>query len=488
MKQNRRDFLLTSGGILVASRASVFGQKKKRVIVAGAGLAGLSAAFELSRKGFDVTVIEGRDRIGGRVFTLRETFSKGLHVETGGELLGDGYKRMLGYADKFGIKYEKINSNTGTGGSVADLQPGGIGRTAHMRGKLYPRGTVIKEHPYGLKGAEGKVLPPTLYGLKLRQLIGQIRQKKKTLADFDKLSLADALRENGTSEKAIELMNISLNYNSIETVSTGGILFDGGKRRGAGTVPVRIIGGNDLLPKALAENSRRNGVKFILSAKVKKVSQNKKGIKVSFQNTDGKTQTIKGEKLVCTIPFSVLKEIEFSPPLPEQKSKAINELDYTQNTKVYLQGETAEWDRRKLGSSIWTDTHLERIFLASRQKKGQKGVFTIWTEGEGSKVLEKMRPLKRMDHVWKKFAQMLPFMRDKIEKADTISWSQDEFVRGAYAHLKVGQLMSIHPHIKTTVGNIHFAGEHTAEKSPGMEGALESAERVVKEVLGVKGV
>lgn len=482
MKLTRREFILTSSGILLASNYRILAQKKKQhVIIAGAGLAGLSAAYELAKKGFEVTLIEGRDRIGGRVFTLREPFSDGLQVESGGELLGDGYKRMLGYAEQFGIEYIEQQGEFETGGSVAGIQYG-IGRTAYMKGKLYRKGTVFKKHPYGLKGDEANVLPQTLLDRNLRLIYNEYRDKKRTLGDFDKLSLAETLKQKGVSKNAIDLINISLNYNSIETVSTAGILNDTLKRRNAGEVSIKIVGGNDLIPNAIAKEAQKIGVKILLSAKVKKISQDKNGVKVEFQEKNGETLTIEGDKLVCTIPFSVLREIDFSPELPPEKARAINELEYTKNTKVHIQSKYAEWDKRALGSSVWTDTPIERIFASTGKSGDERAIFTIWTEGNGSIVLEQMPEQKRLSYGQEMFEKVLPFMKGSVERSHTLSWSQDEFIRGAYSHLKVGQFTSIQPYIKTKVGNIHFAGEHTADEFSGMEGALESAERVVGEI------
>ena len=482
MKLTRREFILTSSGILLASKSSIFAQKKKQhVIIAGAGLAGLSAAYELVKKGFDVTIIEGRNRVGGRVFTLRKPFSEDLQVESGGELLGDGYERMLGYAERFGIQYEEQESEFETGGSVAGIQYG-IGRTAYMKGKLYRKGTVFKKHPYKLKGDESIFLPQTVLGRNTRLIYNAYRENKITLEDLDKLSLAKTLKQNGVSKKAIDLIDISLNYNSIKTVSTAGFIYDTLKRRNAGTVSVKIVGGNDLIPNAIAKEAQKLGVNILLSSRIKKISQNKNGVKVEFHRENRKTQTISGDKLVCTIPFSVLREIEFSPKLPSEKVKAINELEYTKNTKVHIQSKYIEWDRRSLGSSVWTDTPIERIFASTGRIGDERAIFTIWTEGNGSKFLEQMPQQKRLRYGKTMFEKVLPFMKGGFEKSHTYSWSQDEFIRGAYSHLKVGQYTSIHPHIKTNVGNIHFAGEHTADEFPGMEGALESAERVVEEV------
>jgi monoamine oxidase len=186
--------------------------------------------------------------------------------------------------------------------------------------------------------------------------------------------------------------------------------------------------------------------------------------------------------LICTIPFSVLRDIEFSPVLPEAKAKAIKNLAYTRITKVFLQAKRENWDKQNLGSSIWTDTPCERIFNASGKRGDKRGIFTIWTDGEGANLPEKLSDKGRINWGKKEFVKALPIMKNQIETGATKSWTNDEFVRGAYSHFTVGQLKEIQPALKQNVGNIHFAGEHTAEFAPGMEGALESAERVVKEI------
>ena len=113
MKLTRREFVLSTTAGIVSSKA--FGQTKPHIFILGAGLSGLSSALQLARKGFTVTIIEARDRIGGRVLSLRKPFRDRQYVELGGETIGDGYKRFLGYADEFGIKYEAVSAEIGTG-------------------------------------------------------------------------------------------------------------------------------------------------------------------------------------------------------------------------------------------------------------------------------------------------------------------------------------------------------------------------------------
>lgn len=480
MELNRRKFLLLSSGILLAN-SKVFANKNKRVIIAGAGLSGLSAAYELSQLGYQVTIIEGRDRVGGRIFTLKKPFVDEQFVELGGELVGDGYKRLLGYADKFKVPYQEFQDEFETGGAVTNLQ-GGIGTTAILKGTLYPIGSTLEPHPYGLQGDEAKMLPPALLSRYLRTITREIAGNSNKIAEMDKLSLADTLRKQGASETAVKLMNISLNYNSIETVSAGGVLFEMQRRMTAGTRANRIQGGNFEIPKALAANAKKSGAKLILQAKIKKISHTPNLVKVSFVDKRGKIQTIEAENFICTIPFSVLREIKFAPALPDTKMKAINELSYTNTTKVMMQGSRFEWDRRNIGSSIWTDTPLERIFSMSGQRGDERGIFTSWTEGDGAILPDKMSDSDRQFWAKNELEKILPFMKGAIERTATKSWGNDEFARGAFSHFLKGQFTELKPHLKTQVGAIHFAGEHTAEFAPGMEGALESAERVVAEI------
>jgi monoamine oxidase len=260
----------------------------------------------------------------------------------------------------------------------------------------------------------------------------------------------------------------------------GGILWEGRRRANIGTKAMEVIGGNDQITNALFEKSRKNGVKFVLNARVLQIAHTAGGVLVSFTSEAGKMQTLEADKLVCTIPFSVLRNIKFSPTLADAKMQAINNLAYTKITKTFLQGRRDNWDKQNLGSMIWTDTPCERIFSAAGKRGETRGIFTVWTEGDGASVPDGLSDKKRIDWTKKEFKRVLPQL--KIEKSATKSWGNDEFARGAYSHFTVGQLVDLQPFIKTQAGPIHFAGEHTAEFAPGMEGALESAERVVREI------
>ena len=130
----RRDFLkqtaLAAAALCAPSRTtSAFGQRSldrrrapKKVIIIGAGLAGLSAAYELSQEGHDVTVLEARTRPGGRVHTLRDSFAEGLYAEAGATRIPNHHHFTLKYAELFGL-------------TLDPFEPPDLPSVYHVRGK-----------------------------------------------------------------------------------------------------------------------------------------------------------------------------------------------------------------------------------------------------------------------------------------------------------------------------------------------------------------
>ena len=106
----------------------------RKVIVIGAGLAGLSSAYELAQAGHEVTVLEARTRSGGRVWTLRDSFPEGLYAEAGATNVFDNHEWTMKYVKEMGVALDPMGS-TGGGASIY-----------HMRGKriVIKRGSPVE--------------------------------------------------------------------------------------------------------------------------------------------------------------------------------------------------------------------------------------------------------------------------------------------------------------------------------------------------------
>lgn len=444
--------------------------QSKSVVIAGAGLAGLAAAYELAKAGYKVTVVEARTRAGGRLFTLREPFTEGRYVEAGGETAGSNYQRFYRYIAELGVATEDVE------GEVPRL-------SLLMKGKLF-KSDQPGPHPYGLTGEEATTNPPALLTKHLRAMGEEVAANPTKLADYDKLSLAAALRVRGVSNQALQLIEISLNYNDIETVSAAAPLLDLKRRGRGGGLIKRVRGGNSNLIVALTLAAKRAGVTFVYGSAVTRVNHNKTGVRVTVSNLMGGQEVVEAEDFISTMPASLLRDVIFEPALPEAKVRAIRELAYTRITKVFLQARRAFWDAAGYGSTLWTDTVAERIFPVFTDANDQRGLFTLWLDGKGTLAPDRLSDAERVKWGMKTFAQTLPAVANAIEGGATYSWANDPWARGAYAHFLTGQVTTLRPHLGAPVERLHFAGEHTAENNSGMEGALESAERVVAEIRG----
>src|SRR5262245_24091757 len=210
----RRDFLRRSviavAPLAAPSRSQFEGQDQigraeasKKVIIIGAGLAGLSAAFELSRFGHEVTLLEARLRPGGRVYTLRGPFSDGMYAEAGAARIPDNHHLTLKYIKLFGLTLDQF-------------EPGNLAQVAYVRGRR------IKIHAgeeAPLSGLPGSFTPEerkgSLAGLWERYVMPVFKEMGNpaasgwppdSLKKYDKVTFAEFLRQRGTSPDAIALM------------------------------------------------------------------------------------------------------------------------------------------------------------------------------------------------------------------------------------------------------------------------------------------
>jgi monoamine oxidase len=466
----RRHFLKSAGIFALATAWPARAAQGKRVLVAGAGLAGLATAYELALRGYQVTVIEARNRPGGRVFTMREPFDDGLRIELGGETLGNGYKRFLNYCNKFAIVTEEAEADA--------FRP----LPLIMKGQFYASGVAPSPHPYGLAGDEAKFSPPSLLSRHFRVWAEALAKNPARAADFDKLSVADLLRVEGVSEQAIRLMNMSLNYNDIETVSVAGALFDLRRRANGGTKIVRVRDGNSALPEAFVRELLKAGVKINYNTALLAVEHDANGIRAAVRSANGRRSTISAEHFVSTLPAPPLRRVRFTPALPDAQTIAIRLLPYTRITKIYVQAKRANWDKNGYGSGIWTDTPAERILNVAGKPGQERSLFALWLDGLGTLKADKMPDAARVKWGLQTFKDVLPACAADAEKGATVSWANDRWAGGAYAHFQKNQHAAFFPVLQKPFGVLHFAGEHTAEQNNGMEGALESAERVVREI------
>jgi monoamine oxidase len=444
-----------------------------RVVVLGAGLAGLGAAYNLMQHGYEVTVLEAQTRPGGRVQTVREGFHRGGHAELGAIRIPESHEHTLRYVREFGL--ELIPYDTGT-------------RAFYLQGKRFlapAAGT-----PWPLEGfAPGEQPDPAArlpqYLLSGFDQLGDVFDPGWPAAfpsalELDGTTLSGYMRAQGASDTWLDWLfaqegrigrtNAAAGF-AVESVSTGAVLGS-------------IKGGNDRLPYAFASALGRR-VKY--SSPVVRIAQDRRGVTVGYVDRTGRHE-ISADRCVCALPFAPLRRVSIATPFSDQKMAAIQQLQYMAAARCHFQTRTRFWQDDPLGplgglNLVGTDTMAGRVWNTSSQQAdpvlGMVHAYMFDTEAlefasHGHRRVPAMRKL---------FHRLLPGIRGQIVGVAHKAWQEDPWAGGGWGWTQPGELRWMFPAMRRPEGRVHFAGEHTSLWIAYMNGALESAERVVQEIL-----
>lgn len=460
------------------ARETVTGPAKK-VIVIGAGLAGLAAAHELVARGNDVTVLEARLRPGGRVHTLR--FADNLYGEAGAMGFSDSpYIRR--YIEEFGLPSVR-------------LKPPAHKTVHHLRGRrLLSPPLSSPEWPYDLAAEEQEL---GYRGLLLKYLVQAAREIGDPTAPdwridpfekYDQMTMWGYLKSLGASDDACELIanTMVLGYgwstgSALNRLVSDLALFFSGQ--GAST----LKGGADQLPKAFAGVLRE---RLYYGAEVVAMGQDEDQVHCIFRQGGGE-RTLVADHLICTVPCPPLRRIEFTPPLSAPKRAAISGLEYTPVTRVYLQTRQRPWEKADCVGSAFTDLAVGVVTehpLLTPDDQGPRGLVESHLKGTLAARVASMDTAEQIAFATEDLERVHPGFSAVVEGINTVSWGDDPWAGGGYAWWKPGEVTRWRPELARPEGRIHFAGEHTSTLARTIEGALESGNRAAREVLEASGV
>jgi monoamine oxidase len=432
-----------------------------RVIVAGAGLAGLSAARTLEAHGADVTIVEARDRVGGRVWTIRRGFKDGQHAEAGGDLIETEQTAVLALARDLKLRTSRIlkrgfgfYGETRQGGRLAPQSLMGAFRA--FDGQLRVLIDAYRQSEQRWDTAIARRLAGQSVSTFLAQagaahwIVQRFRGLRGLfLADPEDLSLlalVDFLASNPWSEDAI----------------------------------VRLTAGNDALPQAMARDlKRRPELRTIL----RRIRQSASGVEITVEGRGG-LATMSGDYLVAAMPAMTLRDVIFEPPLPGPQQDAIRFLRYGRAARVLVQCARRFWKARGHFDLYGSDQPFGAFWPGNEQQRGRAGILSFLGGGHGSRELQSLLRHEGPEGV----LQRLRWLGRPGEPlaVQTVVWEQDPWAGGGYAYFDSTFDPLWRAWLARPAGRVLFAGEHTSYRWQGyMNGAVESGQRAAAEVVAL---
>ena len=450
------------------------GSLDNHVIVIGAGLAGLAAAWELQEAGHEVTLLEAKPRPGGRVRTLREPFADDLYAEAGAMAFSsEAYTQANRYIDELGL--ERV-----------DWEQPELPALYYIRGERFTAGPDEQvDWPYDLDEEEQELGPR---GLWQRYFLETLPQEvtelqawdEPPLRELDELSLAEYLREQGASQGFMDLIAETFFGRRINRTSTLSIalLQSGLSPRGA---PFALHGGNDRLPFGMAQ---RLGQNVHYGVAVTDIRDTGSGVEVRAERGP-RAESYEADRAVCAVPLGVLKALEITPRMPQRKLQAVSEMPYVEATRTFVQVKRAFWYDEGVAGAAFIDLPLGDINRhPSDDAAGpnERSILESYFFDEAAAEYAALPEDELLEHILEHMEMLHPGFQEHFEGAVVKAWGEDPYAQGHASWPRPGDMTSHLRPLQEPHGHIHFAGEHTTVLCNTMEGALRSGIRAAREI------
>lgn len=445
-----------------------------RVVVVGAGLAGLSAAESLLAGGADVTLIEAEQRFGGRTRTVHAPYVDGQYAESGAEWVDSIHWRMLDLMQRFGIetlgegmpwttirRWVYWNGVRHSGSDIEKLEPNVFAAIEHYE-------EACEAPAFMIDDPSRPQLHPDAALLDSRSLADLIRE-----SDLGPVGQLFA-RRNAQGEFASEPDKVS----ALFVAQQRAFEFSEVARQGIELVSHRVAGGVSHIAQALgAELSEHSRLDLKMGHSLTALEQTSEGVIVHGVGPNGMCEVI-ADQVVLACSLVPLRNVEFRSAMPESLKDAMWGLGYGAITKTAIQFAIREWD----SGYGTTDSLSQRLYDPSVDQDGESGIVMSYCGGDGGRDLATQSETERIDAITTDMRK-INGMTAPSTGAFSRAWSIEPNFGGAYATYEPGQVTKYWEVLRQPWGRVHLAGEHVATCTGYMEGAVESGRDVADRIL-----
>jgi monoamine oxidase len=474
---------LTSAGMAPAKPA--LAEAAPQIVVVGAGLAGLTAAYQLAKAGYHATVYEAADRVGGRCYSDRSTFG-GQVSEHGGELIDSGHDAILGLIEEFGLSTTNLVAAEPDGTEPFYYFDGLPWSYAEAQKQLVPVAA------QAARDAEAADFPTTYYSSTRRG------------RELDAMSIDDwiaAYVPGGTASKvgrllavayAIEFGAETSRQSALNLIYLFGYQEDGADIAlfGPSDETFHVEGGNDLIVSRLATELAGQITTGTALRALRRTSDSRWAVTVGSSGGTGTSRTIVADRVVLALPFTLLREVDLvGAGFPARKLEAINTLGMGTNSKLHLQFSDRIWSDLGSTGEVFADLGFQNTWEVTRGQAGQAGVLVNYTGGTIGASFGTLSAPEYARQFLRQAEPVLPGLTATWNGKVTLDyWTAYPWTRGSYAYYAPGQYTTITGVEQQEANGCHFAGEHTSLEFQGfMNGAVESGLRAAGEIIAALG-
>jgi monoamine oxidase len=442
--------------------------------VVGAGFAGLTAALRLKQAGRSVALLEARDRVGGRTFTV--TRDDGVWVDRGGAWVGPGQDRILALMNEFGVPEYKQH-NDGDAMMV-------VGSKKHRYGGTIPW-TVS---PWAV--ANLGICLASIEEMS-KSLPREAPWEAKKAQEWDRISIGEWIEKNTLSKQAAEMLDMafaglytsaasetSLLWGLLQTASAGGLTFAiSGK---GGSQDARPVGGMGAIYRPIAAEL---GEALHLSRPVQQISQDADGVTVS---ADG--MTLRARRVIVAIPLAIATSIVYEPLLPVDRAFLHQRIPSGAVIKTSIFYDEPFWRADGLSGQSAAPGTPATLTIDACTNTADPGIMCAITEGPAARRLTQLDEAERKAVV---IGELVDRFGDKAKtplEYHEQNWTIDRYSGGGMiGHAPTGVLTEYGYTLRPPCGRVHWAGtESSAIMCGWIDGAVRSGERAAAELLAAE--